>query len=90
MPRTVQVLKYDTLFREVVIKLVISGLQYVSANGDAPWICPIITFVRYLLWHKDTVTHDALLFEGSEQYKLYLTYFSRLLGEYKVTLMDIS
>lgn len=85
-----EVIKYNTLFREDAIKLVISGLQNVNANQDAPWICPIITIVRYLFLHKDTLTHDALVFEGSEQYKRYLTYFSRLLEEYKVTLMDIS
>eukprot|EP00804_Cyclotella_cryptica_P025704 CCRYP_002907-RA/>CCRYP_002907-RA protein AED:0.33 eAED:0.33 QI:0/0/0/1/0/0/2/0/270 len=59
------------------------GPWHVYANPDAPWICPVLAFARYLFCYPDILRGGAPLFEGSNQYNRYSTRFACLLVEMK-------
>ncbi|KAL7485379.1 hypothetical protein ACHAW6_010968 [Cyclotella cf. meneghiniana] len=46
---------------------------HVYANPDAPWICPVLCFARYLFSYLDALRGNVPLFEGSCQYYRYST-----------------
>eukprot|EP00804_Cyclotella_cryptica_P001238 CCRYP_012739-RB/>CCRYP_012739-RB protein AED:0.12 eAED:0.12 QI:0/0.71/0.62/1/0.71/0.62/8/4111/127 len=43
------------------------GPWHVYANPQAPWICPVLAFARYLFCYTDVLRGDAPLFQGSAQ-----------------------
>lgn len=54
---------------------------HVYANTNAPWICPVLAFVRYLLCHPDIHCGDAPLFQGSAKYSQHLTILTKTIEE---------